>query len=189
MILFAEGRGRLATTWPSRGVTKDRARTIRAKLPVAPADQDADGAVTALYETHYRSLVRLAALLMPAIATAEQIVQDSFVAMHAAWPSLPDTDSALAYLYRSVINRADSALREHADAPDPPRFDTANLVSALRALPARQQEALVLRYFADLSETQVAKTMDVSPGTVKTLAAQAMTTLQAKLGTRTDLTA
>jgi DNA-directed RNA polymerase specialized sigma24 family protein len=189
MILFADGRGRLAATWPGRGVTKDRPRAIRAKLPAAPADQDADSAVTALYEMHYRSLVRLAALLVPDIATAEQIVQDSFVAMHAAWPSLPDADSALAYLYRSVVNRADSALREHADSPDLPGSGTANLVCALRALPARQQEILVLRYFADLSEAQVAKIMDVSPGTVKTLAAQAMTKLQAKLGTRTDLTA
>jgi DNA-directed RNA polymerase specialized sigma24 family protein len=189
MILFADGRGRLAATWPGRGVTKDRPRAIRAKPPAARAGQDADSAVTALYEMHYRSLVRLAALLVPAIATAEEIVQDSFVAMHAVWPSLPDSDSALAYLYRSVVNRADSALREHADAADLPGSGTANLVSALRALPARQQEVLVLRYFADLPEAQVAKIMDVSPGTVKTLAARAMTALQAKLGTRTDLTA
>ena len=161
MILFAGDRGRLAA--------------------------DADSAVAVLYEMHYRSLVRIAALLVPDIATAEQVVQDSFVAMHAVWPSLPDADSALAYLYRSVVNRADSALREHANAPDLPGSGTANLVCALRTLPARQQEVLVLRYFADLSEAQVAKTMDVSPGTVKTLAAQAMTTLQARLGTRTDL--
>ena len=189
MILFAEGRGRLATTWPGRGVTKDRPRAIRAKLPAAPAGHDADNAVTALYEMHYRSLVRLAALLVPAIATAEEIVQDSFVAMHAAWPSLPDADSALAYLYRSVVNRADSTLRKRAIAPNLPESDPANFISALRALPARQQDVLVLRYFADLSEAQVAKTMDVSPGTVKTLATQAMTALQAKLGTRADLTA
>jgi DNA-directed RNA polymerase specialized sigma24 family protein len=189
MILFADGRGRLAATWPGRGVTKDRPRAIRAKPPAARAGQDADSAVTALYEMHYRSLVRLAALLVPAIATAEEIVQDSFVAMHAAWPSLPDADSALAYLYRSVVNRADSALRDHADAPDLPGSGTANLVCALRILPPRQQEVLVLRYFADLPEAQVAKIMDVSPGTVKTLAARAMTALQAKLGTRTDLTA
>ena len=189
MILFAEDRGWHAATWPGRGATKDRPRAIRAKPPAARADQDADSAVTALYEMHYRSLVRLAALLVPAIATAEEIVQDSFVAMHAVWPSLPDADSALAYLYRSVVNRADSALREHANAPDLPGSGTANLVSALRALPARQQEVLVLRYFADLSEAQIARTMDVSPGTVEALAAQAMTTLEAKLGTRTDLTA
>jgi DNA-directed RNA polymerase specialized sigma24 family protein len=189
MILFAEGRGWHATTWPGRGVTKDRPRAIRAKLPAAPAGHDADSAVTALYEMHYRSLVRLAALLVPAIATAEQIVQDSFVAMHAAWPSLPDADSALAYLYRSVVNRAESALREHPDAPDLPGSGTANLVSALRALPARQQEVLVLRYFADLSEAQIARTMGVSPGTVEALAIQAMTMLQAKLGTHADLTA
>ena len=50
-----------------------------------PADWDADRAVTALYGEHYRSLVRLAALLVRDIATAEEVVQDSFIAMHASW--------------------------------------------------------------------------------------------------------
>jgi DNA-directed RNA polymerase specialized sigma24 family protein len=142
--------------------------------------QDVDGAVTALYEMHYRSLVKLAALLVPDVATAEQIVQDSFVAMHSAWPSLPDADSALAYLYRSVVNRAHPALQELPGADH-----QSTLLDALRTLPARRQEALVLRYFAGLSDAQIATAMGVGPGTARALAAKAMTALQAKLGTLT----
>src|SRR6266540_3417163 len=62
---------------------------------------DADEAVTALYTVHYRSLVRLAALLLRDLATAEEVVQDSFVAMHGKWQRLRDPDRALAYLRQS----------------------------------------------------------------------------------------
>ena len=82
-------------------------RPIRANEAVAagalgsiPADRDADGAVTALYTTHYRSLVRLAALLVRDVATAEEVVQESFVAMHGGWRRLRDSDKALSYLRR-----------------------------------------------------------------------------------------
>ena len=67
--------------------------------------------MTALYRTHYRSLVRLAVLLVRDIATAEDLVQDSFVAMHSAWPRLADSDLALSYLRQSVVNRSRSVLR------------------------------------------------------------------------------
>ncbi len=76
-----------------------------------PADWDADGAVTALYSTHYRSLVRLAALLLRDVATAEEVVQDSFVAMHGSWRRLRDSDKALSYLRQSVVNRSRSVRR------------------------------------------------------------------------------
>ncbi len=80
-------------------------------LGSVPADWDADRAVTALYTTHYRSLVRLAALLVRDVATAEEVVQDSFVAMHGGWRRLRDSDKALSYLRQSVVNRSRSVLR------------------------------------------------------------------------------
>ncbi len=52
----------------------------------------------ALYSTHYRSLVRLAALLLRDVATAEEVVQDSFVAMHDGWRRVRDPEKALSYL-------------------------------------------------------------------------------------------
>ena len=77
-----------------------------------------------LYSTHYRSLVRLAALLLRDVATAEEVVQDSFVAMHGGWRRLRDSEKALSYLRQSVVNRSRSVLRHRVvvdrNAPKPP---------------------------------------------------------------------
>jgi len=90
--------------------------------PVA-TEWDATQAVTAIYTTHYRSLVRLAVLLVRDIATAEEVVQDSFIAMHDAWRRLRDSDKALSYLRQSVVNRSRSVLRHRVvvdrNAPKP----------------------------------------------------------------------
>ena len=76
-----------------------------------------------MYSTHYRSLVRLAALLVRDVATAEEIVQDSFIAMHGAWRRLRDNEKALSYLRQSVVNRSRSVLRHRVvvdrNAPKP----------------------------------------------------------------------
>jgi RNA polymerase sigma-70 factor (sigma-E family) len=167
---------------------------------LATADRDADTPVTdlyALYAAHYRSLVRLAVLLVHDVATAEEVVQDSFVAVHGRWRLLSDTDRALAYLRRSVVNGSRSVLRHRmvADrvtakpAPDMPsaeqgamaRIERTAVIAALRMLPLRQREVLVLRYYGDLSETQIASTMGISAGAVKSHAARAMASLRALL--------
>ena len=86
---------------------------------------DADDAVTQIYAAHYRSLVRLGALLLRDTTLAEEVAQDAFVSMHGAWRRLRDPDKALAYLRRSVVNGARSAQRhavvaaKHAPRPDP----------------------------------------------------------------------
>jgi RNA polymerase sigma-70 factor (sigma-E family) len=163
-------------------------------LESVSADWDADRAVTEIYTTYYRSLVRLAALLVRDVATAEEVVQDSFVAMHGAWNRLRDTEKALSYLRQSVVNRARSVLRHRAvvdsNAPEPgPDMPSAEhgaiallersaLIAALRDLPPRQREALVLKYYADLSEAQIASAMGISKGAVKSHTAKAMTTLR-----------
>ena len=163
----------------------------------APLGWDADRAVTAIYSEHYRSLVRLAAFLVRDTATAEEVVQDSFVAMHGAWRRLRDTDKALSYLRQSVVNRSRSVLRHRMvvdkNTPKPPpdmpsaehgaiiQLERSAVVSALRALPDRQREALVLRYYGDLSEAQIASTMGISRGAVKSHTARAMSALRAVL--------
>ena len=168
-----------------------------AALGSVEADTDAEAAVTALYGTHYRPLVRLAALLVRDVATAEEVVQDSFVAMHASWRRLRDTDKALSYLRQSVVNKSRSVLRHRVvvdrNAPKPPplapsaeqgaisELERSAVVSALRRLPARQREALVLRYYADLSEAQIASTMGISRGAVKSHTARGMSSLRAVL--------
>ena len=157
---------------------------------------DADRSVTELYGMHYRSLVQLAALLIRDVATAEEAVQDSFVAMHSGWGRLCDRDEALSYLRQSVVNRARSVLRHRVvavrNAPEPqadmPNAEHGDLplersavVAALRALPPLQREALVLRYYGDLSEAQIALVMGIRRGSVKTHTASAMSALRSTL--------
>jgi len=155
---------------------------------------DADQAVTALYSANYRSLVRLAAMLVRDSGTAEEVVQDAFVAMHGGWRRLRDPDKALSYLRQSVVNRSRSVLRHRAvvekyapkGLPDAPsaeagaigELERSAVIDALSGLPARQREALVLRYYADLSEAEIAHTMGISRGAVKSHTARGMTALR-----------
>src|SRR6201999_1815793 len=106
--------------------------------------EDADHAVAALYQLHYPALVRLAALLVRDLATAEDIVQDAFAAVHGRWHVQPDADAALAYLRWSVVHRSRSVppLGEPAEGTGEPG---SAVMSALRALPPRQREVVVLR--------------------------------------------
>ena len=138
------------------------------------------GVMTTFYQMHYRSLVRLAALLVSDLATAEDIVQDAFAAAHDMWDVLPatDTDAALCYLRRSVVRRSRSAPR--AQLTDVPLQDSA-VVSALWALPVHQREVLVLLYFADLPEAEIASATGISRAAVRSHAAQAMSSLHAEL--------
>jgi len=168
-----------------------------AALGAVSAEWDADRAVTVLYAAHYRSLVRLAALLLRDTATAEEVVQDSFVAMHGGWRRLRDNDKALSYLRQSVVNRSRSVLRHRVvvdrNAPKPPPdmpsaeqgaitlLERSAVVTALRTLPPRQREALVLRFYGDLSEAQIAAAMGISKGAVKSHTARAMTALRCVL--------
>ena len=146
----------------------------------ASAGQDAGDAVAALYQLHYPALVRLAALLVPDLATAEDIVQDAFAAVHGRWHVLPDADAALAYLRWSVVHQSRSLpLPESADMPGEPG---SAVVSALRALSARQREVVVLRYFADLAEAEIASATGMSVAAVRDHIARAMSSLQAGLG-------
>jgi RNA polymerase sigma-70 factor (sigma-E family) len=182
---------------PARPINVTDTLVAGVALDAVAAEWDADRAVTALYSEHYRSLVRLAALLVRDVATAEEVVQDSFVAMHSAWRRLRDSDKALSYLRQSVVNRSRSVLRHRMvvdrnapkPAPDMPSaeqgaitlLERSAVISALRTLPPRQREALVLKYYADLSEAQIASAMGISRGAVKSHTARAMTSLRAVL--------
>jgi RNA polymerase sigma-70 factor (sigma-E family) len=160
--------------------------------------QTADEAVTVLYQAHYAALVRTAALLVGDVTTAEDVVQDSFIAMHRAWWRLRDTTSALPYLRRTVINKSRSVLRHRAVADRypptaPPELPSAedsalaavqrsSVLAALTALPVRQREVVLLRYYADLSEAQIAAALGISRGAVKSHTARAKDCLRAVLG-------
>ena len=163
----------------------------------APKGRSADWAVTELYSLHYRALVRLAVLLVRDVPTAEDVVQDSFVAMHEGWQRLRNAESAPTYLRHAVLNRSRSVLRHRAVAdkhrPNPPpgmpsaeygalvRLEQSAVVAALRRLSGRQREAIVLRYYADCSEAEVAVAMGISCGAVKSHTARAIAALRADL--------
>jgi RNA polymerase sigma-70 factor (sigma-E family) len=178
-------------------------RTDVAACPVAlwpvPAVErlDAGQAAMQLYAVHYRALMRLAALLVRDTPTAADVVQDSFIAMRDAWHRLRDADQALAYLRQAVVYRSRSVLRHRTALgqtvqqarPDPPevedevliQLERSAVVAALRKLPARQREAIVLRYYADLSEGQIAAAMGISRGAVKSHTARGMSALRAAM--------
>ena len=161
------------------------------------ASEGADDAVERLYAEHWTSLVRLGALLLREPAAAEEVVQDAFIALHRRWGSVREQDKALAYLRRSVVNGCRSARRKQAVAgrhlPDPAQdVDSAEsvvlagqrrdeLMLALGALPRRQREVLVLRHWLDLSEADIAATLRVSRGSVKTHSSRGLSALRTTL--------
>ncbi|WP_235504465.1 SigE family RNA polymerase sigma factor [Nostocoides sp. Soil756] len=157
-----------------------------------------DLAIGDLYAAHARGLVRLAWLLLHDEQDAEEVVQDAFVALHRRWGRLDDPAAAAAYLRRSVVNGARSALRRrgvrerYAAALAAERVVVAlspsdtvvaaeqrdQLVGALTRLPQRQREVLVLRYYLDLSEAEIADALGISPGSVKTHAHRGLAALR-----------
>jgi RNA polymerase sigma-70 factor (sigma-E family) len=185
------------------GVTTSlRSRTAAPALPIGrgrstvPAGPtwDADEALTQLYAAHYAALVRLAALLLRDVDAAEDVVQDAFVAMHGHWRRLRDPHKGLAYLRQAVVNRARSVLRHKgvvarhpeqapADAPAADRDvldreQRAQLLAALDGLAQRQREVLILRFYLDLSEAQIAETLGISQGAVKSHGSRALANLR-----------
>jgi RNA polymerase sigma-70 factor (sigma-E family) len=182
---------RLGAPVPPRAATSGGAAPdVRRQTP--------DEMVTVMYRAHYATLVRLAAMLVGDVATAEDVVQDSFIAMHRTCGQLRDTARALPYLRRSVINRSRSVLRHRAVADRqfpalvrelPSAEDSAlaglqrsSVLAALSTLSFRQQEVIVLRFYADLSEAQIAAALGISKGAVKSHVARAKDSLRAMLG-------
>jgi RNA polymerase sigma-70 factor (sigma-E family) len=161
-----------------------------------PAAPEPTQRVTALYQTHAVELVRLAVLMVGDQPTAEDVVQDAFLGLYRRWPMLDDQDKALGYVRASVLNGCRMVYRGRsrrnrvvfAAPPAPTAVESAEstallseasheVLLALRRLPDRQREAVVLRYYLDLSEAQAAETMQVSKGTVKSATSRGLATL------------
>jgi RNA polymerase sigma-70 factor (sigma-E family) len=148
----------------------------------------ADEAVADLFDSMYPSLLGTARLLLDDKAQAEEVVQEAFVRVRLAWWRIRDPERAGGYLRTTVANLARTGLRrralarvrdpQHARAAlvtAPAAEDTAVVqdehrlvVEALRGLPRRQRECLVLRYYLDLTEAETARALGITPGSVKT---------------------
>lgn len=149
-----------------------------------------------LYAAHRLSLVRLAALLLDDLPSAEDVVQDAFAKL-AKSPRLREPEAALGYLRTAVVNNARSALRRRRTARNhTPRLDVApagpearavlaeehrEVLAAVSQLAPRQREVLVLRYWGDLSEVQIAEALGITPGSVKSTASRALDALEKML--------
>ncbi|HEV2377617.1 MAG TPA: SigE family RNA polymerase sigma factor [Streptosporangiaceae bacterium] len=148
--------------------------------------------VTALYQAHALGLIRLAYVMLGERPAAEDVVQDAFLGLYKRWSQLRDTASAPGYLRTSVLNGCRMVLRSRArrddrspgEAPWESAEATAlvgevhrQLLLAIRALPPRQREALVLRYYLDLSEEETARSMGIRRGTVKSATSRALAAL------------
>jgi RNA polymerase sigma-70 factor (sigma-E family) len=163
---------------------------------------DPDVAIGELYHAHWHRLVRLAWLLLRDQLAAEDVVQDAFVATHRSWSAIRDGGRVVGYLQTAVVNGCRSVQRHNvvvdrqnlrdaaaADAPGRGSHGSAEthvlhsadrdaVLDALRTLPSRQREVLVLRYYSDLSEAQIAHALEISPGAVKTHAHRGLTALR-----------
>jgi RNA polymerase sigma-70 factor (sigma-E family) len=157
-----------------------------------------DDALLDLYASQRPGLVRLAVLLVDDRAAAEDVVQDAFLALQRRWHAV-DPLAAAGYLRTSVVNGARSVLRRRgvarrhlrvAEPDEGPAADLALLldeehrqvVEALRTLPRRQREVLVLRYWSELSESEIAATLGIARGTVKSSASRGLSALEKRLG-------
>ncbi len=157
-------------------------------------------AVTDLFREHHLELVRLALVMVGDLETAEDVVQDAFERLYHGWNGLREPSSALAYARSSVINGCRSVMRRSAVArKHAPELagtlgtatagtggsagdDHADLAVALRLLPRRQREVLVLRYYLDLDVAEIAGILRIAPSAVRSTCTRGLATLARALG-------
>ena len=181
--------GAAALSWTDSGWPEARGK---------PAADSAAAAVAALYQHHAVGLIRLAYLMLGDRAGAEDAVQDAFCGLYRHWDRLADRDRALAYVRSSVLNGCRSALRRRTTgrrlltAYQPPTAsaeaavlgleERQEVMRAVRQLPERQREALVLRFYLDLPEREIARLMGLRPSSVRSATARALKALGHALG-------
>ena len=161
-----------------------------------PPGEDAASAVTALYRAHALAMIRIALLMVGDRGAAEDVVQDAFLGVYRRWQGLNEPEKAEVYLRSAVFNGCRDTLRRRSrryrqdwvaavDLGEPPSAESLALISedrrrilaGLRLLPVRQREALVCRFYLELSEEETARAMDVSRGTVKSTTSRAVAAL------------
>jgi RNA polymerase sigma-70 factor (sigma-E family) len=166
---------------PDRGANQD-----------ADATASAEAAVAALYRAQAVGLIRLAYVMLGDRAAAEDVVQDAFFGLYRRWDWLTDPSGALPYVRSSVLNGCRTALRRRAlghriTMYQPPsgsaeaavlsREEREEVMRAVRRLPDRQREALVLRFYLDLPDLEIARIMGIRPGTVRSAMHRALKAL------------
>jgi RNA polymerase sigma-70 factor (sigma-E family) len=178
---------------------------LRTDVAMSDTRPDRDEQIADLFVKHYDGLCRLAALLLGDRGGAEEVVQEAFLRTFSNWWRIRHLERAHWYLRTAVINQCRSRLRRRGTedrsnrtiyATDPERQaaggldtdathasdDSLVVMDAVRGLPPRQRETVILRYYEDLPETEIAKILSCSVGTVKSQLAKARVSLSATLG-------
>jgi RNA polymerase sigma-70 factor (sigma-E family) len=168
---------------------------LQSPAPVRPqwaGSGGAEAAVEALYQTHALRLIRLAYITLGDRPAAEDVVHDAFCGLYRRWEHLAEAGKALPYVRASVLNGCRSVLRhravlrkhvaheitvESAEAAMLCGEERHQLIRAVRDLPDRQREALVLRFYLDLPDDEIAKAMGIAPGTVRSTMHRAIESL------------
>ena len=166
----------------------------------ASARETSADVLTGLFRAHGLAMIRLALMLVGDQATAEDVVQDTFVALHRAMPRLREqgAEITVAYLRVSVVNGCRSVQRARrrpallaSGRHDPPVWsaeaaviaaeDRRAVLSALVKLPRRAREIVALRYFLDLTQAEIAQILGISRGTVASTLSRSLDRLSADL--------
>ncbi|WP_372482560.1 SigE family RNA polymerase sigma factor [Streptomyces bambusae] len=195
------------SAWPGGGMpvisplgsTRGSTRAGKVPSPRESAEETAAAGTTVdhlteTYRQHYRSLLGLAALLLDDTASCEDVVQEAFIRVHSARSRVRDPEKTLAYLRQTVVNLSRSALRRRIlslkllSKPMPDmasaeegaydQLERDDLIKAMKGIQRRQREVLVLRYFADMTEAQVAETLGISLGSVKAYGSRGIAALR-----------
>jgi RNA polymerase sigma-70 factor (sigma-E family) len=153
--------------------------------------------VGALYQASALTLIRLAYVMLGDLPGAEDVVQEAFIGLYRHWDRLDGADAALPYVRASVLNGCRSVLRRRAVrrrwmAEQPPAVpvetellggeERQDVIRALGRLPHRQREVLMLRFYCDLPDEQIARVMGIGQGTVRSTAHRALAALGRALG-------
>jgi len=161
-------------------------------VPTDPAELERESGLARLFELHYTPMLRLAMLL--GADDPENVVAEAYYEIYRKWRRLRDAGAAEAYLRSTVCNltrmriRHLQVARKHVESPPEETVVSAEsaallhddqrvLIGALRQLPARQREALVLRHWLGLKESEIAAAMGISGGSVKTHTARGLAAL------------
>jgi RNA polymerase sigma-70 factor (sigma-E family) len=197
----AGGNEALSIAGAALGPAADHAAAEPAPVGAArcsgPDDAKPADLVKDLYRAHAVMLVRMAKLLLRDQPSAEDAVQDAFLSLYRAMPRLRDHTQLLPYLRAAVLNRARSVLRARRRAAlgrvqhELPEWsaesaamageDRREVMTAVARLPRRAREVLILRYYLDLPDQEIAAVLGVSRGTVSSTASRALTALAREL--------
>lgn len=155
-------------------------------------EPDAGAALTGLYREHALRLIRLAYVMLGDRQAAEDVVQDAFAGLYRRWGRLTDHTKALHYLRSSVLNGCRTAIKRKRPVLELVDVDPAvtsaetavlageqqrHVMRAIRRLPARQREALVLRFYLDEPDAEIARLMGIRESTVRSTTHRALAAL------------